>query len=302
LGAARRPILPEGETKKKKRKKEKKEKKKKRKKRKKEKKKKKKKRKKPYVGEKMKKEDDDSEKEDDLKLHEMELEYARLTSSYASAMASYISVLETGKESDLTLIPGHTWWGESGLTSAANVDSATECSTWCAADPKCSGATYIGSRRYCWMRQGDGAVAKSPSPGDIAIVRESHASISRLALINKALAALNKKIREHLVTRHAAKQALRDAMEHKKAELERAWKYLAEHNAEITKQSADLTTLYNQTSEDTTLATRNFYIFIFWFFIFVGLLIVWVWISVMPVAGTKTILQEPSNDPELTIG
>jgi hypothetical protein len=221
----------------------------------------------------------DESDEDDPVLRDLEAQYTRVTAEYASAMASYIHLMESssaasaaGEKTEFTRVPGHTWWGETGLTSVADVASAADCETWCAADATCSGATYVASRNYCWLRKGPGALEPSDRVTDVAIVRASIAALTRIEAINRALADLNAQIKARLATHRAARDDQRDAIEHKRAEMEAAWRQLSEHQTAVVRQRADLQTLSEAAQEDTEAAARGFSTFVFWLGVLVVLL------------------------------
>jgi len=90
-------------------------------------------------------------------------------------------------------LPGRTWWGTYGLKEGS-AETKDDCTSMCAEDSNCTGATFNPVKRYCWTRGGDGTVSAG-QPDDYALIPKLKSVMIILNGLNDKLMDINNQLR-----------------------------------------------------------------------------------------------------------
>jgi hypothetical protein len=90
-------------------------------------------------------------------------------------------------------LPGRTWWGTYGLKEGT-AETKDDCTSMCAEDSNCTGATFNPVKRYCWTRGGDGTVSAG-QPDDYALIPKLKSVMIILNGLNDKLMDINNQLR-----------------------------------------------------------------------------------------------------------
>jgi hypothetical protein len=137
-----------------------------------------------------------------LDLETLNTQYKNLLIQYQQAVLNYVNYLKqdisgNNMSNQLVQIQGNVYMGTSTL-SQNNSPTVDKCQASCASNPKCSGATFNGTKYQqpmCFLRSGDGNVING-LPSDYAIVPKGKQLLLIVQNINLQLNDINKKIQE----------------------------------------------------------------------------------------------------------
>ena len=130
-----------------------------------------------------------------LNLEVLKKEYDTVLTQYNQAQTDYASTTsdEGSTSKSFTDIKGKTFWGNSLLSEDWTTASLEDCKTACAANTKCSGATYNPDRTYCSLRTGDTSITDGEE-NDFAIVSQKLKQLKVLSSLSDRLLDLNTQI------------------------------------------------------------------------------------------------------------
>lgn len=135
-----------------------------------------------------------------VNLESLNLKYEKLLKEYNTVSSEYSKFIQNGQnEKKFVNLKGRAFWGSSALGTEEVKENINinQCQALCAANDKCTGATYnsnTNNKSMCWLRTGDGPLLSSSSINDYAIVPQHIIYLEKLNKINAELIVLNKQI------------------------------------------------------------------------------------------------------------
>lgn len=136
-------------------------------------------------------------KSDLMNIKTLEKEYNSVLKQYEEAYKNCNAKLSAATNTttpEFTSFANNSFWGEDGLKEGS-VASQFDCENMCAADEKCSGATYNPDKKYCWTRKGNGSLNVSVNGNtDIALLPDVKACMITLKSLNRRLLEINQQL------------------------------------------------------------------------------------------------------------
>jgi hypothetical protein len=162
------------------------------------------------------------------------------TQCYGSTDASSNIVNPTNPtyptKSKYITLKGKSWLGTSELKSET-LETEDECIAMCEIDPKCSGATFNPTTKYCQTRQGDSSITDSST--EYAIVKKLKYKMLLLKTLNSKLITLNEDITTEIRKIEPTLEPYENEKQLNNTELENYHANLLRHRNEILRQLND---------------------------------------------------------------
>lgn len=195
---------------------------------------------------------------DNLDIDTMQKEYDVILQKYQEAVNTYISVIKSNTSKKMVSLKGRTWWGSSAL-SEQTVNTKEECETMCASNDKCSGATFNPSKRYCWLRQGDGQISAGLDD-DYALLTEEKNALIVMQSLNKQLLDLNTQINEKIIVI----EPNTDDKNQKQEQLTKAYHNLLNQKIKMEQQLQEYNVAEQDEYNQSLFVTQQSMLYYFW--------------------------------------
>ena len=194
-----------------------------------------------------------------IKLESLEKEYAVVLKQYEEYYNNYTKNLNTNTERNtapqFVKLKGRTYWGQYGIHEAA-VTTSRECESMCASDLKCTGATFNPSKRYCWIRGGEGNITNG-TDSDVAIIPTLKQNLIILKGLNEKLISINAKINNELSVLYPIAEKDRQIKDKKQQELAKYYQQLANERIELEKTLNEYETIEEQYKSNSLSVVSN---------------------------------------------
>lgn len=171
-----------------------------------------------------------------------------------------------------TSLPGRSWWGTKSVTEGS-VETMEECESMCAANIKCTGATFNPEKRYCWAREGDAGITPGQQD-DYAIISTEKASLIALQSLNSQLIALNDEIMAEIKNASPKVEVQTEEQHKKNEELLSYYNKLLVQKKVIAENVAEVDALNSENGEDALQAEYALMSYRVWMLITVIILII----------------------------
>ena len=221
-----------------------------------------------------------------LTLQSLETEFDLVMMQYKQAYTDYINSLKTkitekNNKREFSVTQGQRYWGTSGIRNVV-VNKVEECEAACAADAKCTGATFNASSGYCWVRSGSGSATVSNNKNEYAIMPIISQNINNLKELNDKLVDLNEKIITELNKTQPIVLNDIENKDIKKVEMEEVNTRLMKERKEIYELLDQHTDLNAQYDENSLYVNQSNASYILWSMIAIIMIILLVRVTVMP--------------------
>jgi len=221
-----------------------------------------------------------------LTLQSLETEFNLVMIQYKQAYTDYINSLKTkitekNNKREFSVTQGQRYWGTSGIRNVV-VNKVEECEAACAADAKCTGATFNASSGFCWVRSGSGSTTVSNNKNEYAIMPIISQNINNLKELNDKLVDLNEKIIKELNKTQPIVLNDIENKDIKKVEMEEVNTKLMKERKEIYELLDQHTDLNAQYDENSLYVNQSNASYILWSMIAIIMIILVVRVTVMP--------------------
>ena len=197
-----------------------------------------------------------------IKVETLQKEYEVTLQQYQEAVKNYTNTIDTIDKNTFVALKGRAWWGSSGLKEGT-VSTQNECESMCAADTKCTGATFNPVKKYCWTRSGDGKL----SPGednDYALLTKQKAALGLANSLNDRLLAINTEITALLRDINPQVNEQKQEINKKQLQLENSYQKLLENKLDIEKQLQEYYSVDQENENQSLFVSQKNTLMRFW--------------------------------------
>jgi hypothetical protein len=200
-----------------------------------------------------------------IKVESLQKEYEVTLQQYQEAGQNYITSLQSVSKSDnvdFVSLKGRSWWGLKGIKEGSST-TEEECKNMCAADDKCSGATFNPVKRYCWTRTGESLITAGLDD-DYALIPKQKAALSVMKSLNEKLLNLNDQMRTELTNvKPEIEEQLKEKNE-KQQQLNESYNRLLEQKIEMERQLEEYNSINEESENQEMYANQNNVSLRFW--------------------------------------
>jgi hypothetical protein len=199
-----------------------------------------------------------------IKVETLQKEYEVTLQQYQESSNNYVSSLDTN-DNTFVALKGRTWWGSSGLKEA-RVANQNECESMCAADAKCTGATFNSVRKYCWTRGGDGKL----SPGednDYALLTKQKSALELTNSLNDKLISINTQITALLKEMEPDVTEQKKEINEKQKQLDSSYQKLLGNKLDMETQLQEYYSINQENEKQSLFVTQKNTVMRFWMLI-----------------------------------
>jgi len=237
-----------------------------------------------------------------INLESLTLKYENLLKEYNTVSNEYSKFMENKQNQKvLVTLKGRAFWGNAPLGREKVKENITinECQALCAANDKCTGATYnsnTNNKSMCWLRSGDGPLTVSSSKNDSAIVPQHIVYLEKLNKINSELMILNKQIVE-FETKKAKPLYKKEKVQINinTNKLNSNYNKLNKDRVQIDQSLQEFKELERQEDESKLVVNKNFAMYAIMFVIFLLILFLFFKYSFSSVATTPASVSSSSG-------
>lgn len=201
-----------------------------------------------------------------IEIAQLENEYETVLKQYEEAYQTYLDYLQTqqdtttGGNKEYVQLKDKTYWGTASLEEKDAADADT-CQSLCSANKLCTGATYSSSKRYCWMRKGDGQISKADNM--TAIVPKAREYLMQLRYYNRRLIEINEKLAD-LYAALPPPLATDEKMREQQQNLIEFHSQLIQERDDLEKDEAEIETINVTRNTQDIVATQGYTQFRLW--------------------------------------
>ena len=160
-------------------------------------------------------------------------------------------------------LPGRTWWGTYGLKEGT-AETKDDCTSMCAEDINCTGATFNPVKRYCWTRGGDGSVTAG-QPDDYALIPKLKSVMIILNGLNAKLMDINKELRAETKKINPVLKQEKQENEEKQQKFDQYYNDLSNDKSEMAKLLNEYNSIDSDLNNQTLIVDQQNLSYRLWF-------------------------------------
>jgi hypothetical protein len=200
-----------------------------------------------------------------IKVETLQKEYEVTLQQYQESTNNYVNTLDTNDKNTFVALKGRSWWGSSGLKEGT-VETQNQCESMCAADAKCTGATFNPVKKYCWTRGGDGKL----SPGDdndYALLTKQKSALELTNSLNDKLISINTQMTTLLKDMEPDVNEQKKEIYEKQQTLDKSYQKLLENKLDMETQLQEYYSIDQENEKQSLFVTQKNTVMRFWMLI-----------------------------------